>query len=809
MQPSTLAIECPIGDLLPLFLLTTDNRPTVWTIFMSSSFRLLRSCWAAGLPGRLLGLSVMVGCSIVASWCAGECAASEQAAVGDATQYALLVGCTKYPHNPRIPELWGPANDVPAFAKLLHQRFGFPTANIQQLVGWPDDPDQRPTCANITAGFERLISAAAPGVQIVILMSGHGTQLPIPESQASAMDPNNPEYDGLDEVFLPADVKPWTDGQPENALLDDQLGQWLDQLKARGAAVWIVFDCCHSGTMTRSIDAVERQRGVPPQILGVPNERLEAAAEKRRSGAAQAGTGEQSRGPQSREIDGVDIVAGAPADDQAGRITAFYAAQAFETAPELPRPADAPRTPENYYGLLSYVLLQTFETQTASLTYRDLGRRVISRYRSERGSRSPTPFFSGDLDGEVLGRSLFPERTSIVLEKTAGATRVAAGEWMGLAPNTILAVYPPDLTLDDKAILGYLRVIKVTPDSSEVQPCEYAGQPARPIEQFPDFARCAIVFQELGDMRLKLAFEAEPATDVTVLAEALRAMPQAIADLVHVVDVADEPQWRLRIVSPAVAQKKYNFHTDVATVLLVDANAQADPAAEPHAPAAAGRRRLAADRVYGPYPLHDSTRLARRLAIDLQKLFSWQNTWRIAELAAQEHARGNSKLELQVTRQRPANDGPDSVESAPTKLNPGDRLQVRVHNRGLQDMWVTLLYLDADNGIHVWLTEALQAGAQFTDGGTVDASSLGPEGFIVLATPVRGQKLQPRYEFLQQDGLSTHSRGVRTTVARSLNPFEQLMAAAAFGKGQQRGLRRKVDSTPQVLSWSWVTVLED
>ena len=31
---------------------------------------------------------------------------------------ALLVGCTKYQH-PRIPELYGPANDVPLFAKLL------------------------------------------------------------------------------------------------------------------------------------------------------------------------------------------------------------------------------------------------------------------------------------------------------------------------------------------------------------------------------------------------------------------------------------------------------------------------------------------------------------------------------------------------------------------------------------------------------------------------------------------------------------------------------------------------------------------
>ncbi|WP_442510606.1 caspase family protein [Novipirellula sp. SH528] len=744
---------------------------------------------------------------------------ADEPAVAENTQHALLIGCTQYPNNSRIPELWGPANDVPAFANLLTQRFGFSPANIQQLVGWNDDVATRPTYTNIKSAFENLIAVAKPDSQIVVLMSGHGTQIPIPASQLTTLDPANPEYDGLDEVFLPADVKTWTDGKPENAIIDDQLGQWLDELKSRGAAVWIVFDCCHSGTMTRSVGGAERQRGVAPQVLGIPDAEMRIAAEKRRSDMENSPPAERSRGSQVNGIDSIDTVTQTADGSQTGSITAFYAAQAFETAPELPRPSDAPRTPEHYFGLLSYVLIQTFESQDESLTYRDLGRRVVSRYRSERGSRSPTPFFSGDLDREVLGQSQFPERASIVLENMGGQARVTAGEWMGLATNTILAVYPPDdRTREDSAILGYLRITKVAPNHSEIESCEYAGKAEVPITSFPDLSKCAIAFQELGDMRLKVAIETEPGATTpeseSELKTALESLSAEIADLVQWVDASEGPQWRLRIVSPAIAEKHYGFKTEHPAVLLIDANVELRQDVDESAPGTEQRRRTTAARVYGPYPLHDSAKLVRRLAVDFQKLFAWQNTWRIADLASQEKTRSTgSKLELKVTRSVPGANGSSDAsppsEDAPTQLNPGDHLQVRVENHGIDDMWVTLLYLDADHGIQVWLSEALQAGAHFSDGGTVDSSSLGPEGFIVLAIPVRSEKSKPSYEFLEQDGLSVQSRAVRSATDRPLNPFERLMSAAAYGKGQHRGLRRKVDSTPQVLSWSWVTAIEN
>ena len=228
-------------------------------------------------PRLFLRLALLL---IVAGWPAVASAA-------DAPQrYALLVGCTHY-DNRAIPALDGPLNDVAMWAKLLTEPkgFAFPPANVTRLAGWPEDVKARPTYANIVAAFEALLAKAGPGVQVFILLSGHGTQIPIPESQTDPLDPKNPEPDGMDEVFLPSDVKSWGGGDKrvENAIIDDQIGLWLDQLRDKGASVWIVFDCCHAGSMTR--DAEERTRTVDPEKALGSSPAIEHASRRKQGGS--------------------------------------------------------------------------------------------------------------------------------------------------------------------------------------------------------------------------------------------------------------------------------------------------------------------------------------------------------------------------------------------------------------------------------------------------------------------------------------------------------------------------------------------
>src|SRR5262249_9911713 len=141
--------------------------------------------------------------------------------------------------------------------------------------------------------FESLIARAKPESRVVIVLSGHGIQVPIPPSQTNPLDPKNYEPDGMDEVFLPADVGDWTVEGLKNAILDDQVGAWLDQLRAKGAHVLIVFDCCHSGTMTRSGPGVrEISRSASAAALKIPDKAYidaSAAAKKAVAEAKAAG----------------------------------------------------------------------------------------------------------------------------------------------------------------------------------------------------------------------------------------------------------------------------------------------------------------------------------------------------------------------------------------------------------------------------------------------------------------------------------------------------------------------------------------
>jgi len=705
-------------------------------------------------------------------------------------RYALLVGCTEYRNCDRIPELWGPANDVPMFAELLATVFGFDLQNMTQLTGWPDEESSRPTHDNIVAAFEDLIGKSQPDTQIVILMSGHGTQIPIPEEQQDATDPANPEPDGMDEVFLPADVRGWEEDGLGRAIRDDQVGRWLDEMKSRGAAVWIVFDCCHSGTMTRG----GHEREVHPFQLGIPEDQWARAR-------AKAAPQERTRSIGSVEEGTLDTLQRSP---DGGSVVAFYAAQSFEKAPELPRPSDAQRTRENYFGLLSYNLTRALRQRAArddasGITYRELGRLLIAEYRAERGSRGPTPFFHGDLDREVLGTRSFTGSIPIFLERSKRSFQVNAGELAGLTVGTILAIDPPGG--DESAPVGHAVITKTTPATATVEACEFDGQAAVDLSDLPDACRCRIVQRDLGDMRVKLFVSADGTDDAQAardaLEKALESVPEHVAALFAVVESEDTADWTALAVGTSTAKANHRLDVDGPTVLLLS------PSRQPAGPNDAGDPVASHEHVLA-YPAPSADALIGPLSRDLQRIFTWQNVWRISGgLDGEGASEKNAYYRLEVTRTG-ADDG-ESSSTQQSQLRPGDGIEIVVENTGREDLWVTILFLAGNFEVAEWWSGALESGKSFEDSGTVDGSSSGTEGFVVLAVPIRAHKHQPDYSYLEQSGLGVGSRDVRRPPEGPQTPFENLMAAAAFGR-KTRAVRRNVPSTPQITAYSWYTL---
>src|SRR5262249_53819919 len=156
----------------------------------------------------------------------------------------------------------GPANDVVLLRETLVKHFGFAEGNIVTLSeqqGKDRGEKHYPTRKNIEREYKALADRAGAGDHVMIFMAGHGSPPPEDPNAAGA------EPDGLDEIFLPRDVGKWdaTAGKVANAIIDDELGEWLGAIRKKKASVWILVDACHSGTITRGT-AKEYPRDAKP-----------------------------------------------------------------------------------------------------------------------------------------------------------------------------------------------------------------------------------------------------------------------------------------------------------------------------------------------------------------------------------------------------------------------------------------------------------------------------------------------------------------------------------------------------------------
>jgi Caspase domain len=395
---------------------------------------------------------------------------------------ALLVGCTDY-RLANLPDLWGPSNDVPAWSQALVRRLGFAEREVRMLVGWPENPADRPTRENIVKGIEDLLARSASGDQALIVLAGHGAQIP---AAAPAPGGGHVEADGLDEVFLPADVRLWAEGRLENAIVDDEIGRWLNQFRRKGVHAWVVFDCCHASglakpTNLRDDDPAPDYRAVHFKDLNIPHSSSDPSRAMGPARFADPGPGWLDKGWDRGE--------------GSGSVALFYACGGSELTPELPRPKDAPRVPANYYGLFSYTLISTLTRSSRPPTYRDLGRLVDSRYLQERPDLPPRIAIEGAVDRVPLGFSAWPDPPILSLTRASGGTwTIGGGELLGLVDGSILAIHsaagdpqPP------KEILGYLRVKNLGPTTAQVEPTSHAGRPPVSLDRLSAPLMCQIV----------------------------------------------------------------------------------------------------------------------------------------------------------------------------------------------------------------------------------------------------------------------------------------------------------------------------
>lgn len=173
---------------------------------------------------------------------------------------ALCVGINDYPGTEM--DLSGCVNDAGDWHNVLEQR-GYAVRLLR---------NEEATASRILAALATTLEDAGEDGRIVFTFSGHGSWLP---------DADRDEPDARDEMLCPYDV------MEDACVLDDDLHRLFSR-KPRGARVFMIADCCHSGSVARYAPApaqpdagvVVKARFLPPYLLARGDRAMERAIDR-------------------------------------------------------------------------------------------------------------------------------------------------------------------------------------------------------------------------------------------------------------------------------------------------------------------------------------------------------------------------------------------------------------------------------------------------------------------------------------------------------------------------------------------------
>ena len=615
--------------------------------------------------------------------------------------HALLIGVNQYPN---LDERWwlkGPSNDVALVATYLTTEAPVPFAseNVTVLSDGVAGATV-PTLDAIRTAFADLTAKVQSGDFVYLHFSGHGTQAP-------ALDPSS-ELDGLDELFLPSDIGKWSDkvGVVENSLVDDEIGTMIDALRAKGVDVWAVFDSCHSGTVTRSVEADDeevRTRQLPPSALGLDEDAMEVMA-TRSIGDPRDGTE-------------------APFDsgEGEGSFVAFFAAQTNEVTPEKKLPRGKPdRKPQ---GVFTYTLMEVL-AEYPGATYGQLGQEVLRRYSVKNLARS-TPMFEGDLDQVVFAGEVGGRVSQWQAEITDAGLVIPAGSLHGLSEGAVLAVMASAADPDDAA-LGYVTLTAVEAFASTGQPVEKDGK-VLPIE-LPK-ALTLRKLDETLDFTLTVALPPEGSAPADALLAALEELGEFAGPRLNFVGATEDADLRLAILPDSP-------RPDAIWVLPSTGLAE-DLGRTPSV--------STVDK--------DGTELAMTLADTLVTMARAQNLLKLGAAVGV----GDLDVDVEIQTRNKADKTLRPLPFAPVPtLIPDDEVHVLARNNTDGPVDVNVLYIGADWSISHWFSGRLQPGDELKQGlFKITDSVLGQERMLVVVTPAKPQSPVEDLSYLAQDALET------------------------------------------------------
>ncbi len=648
-----------------------------------------------------------------------------------ANKFALVVGVSKYPNLPENMHLVGPRHDAEMIEKFLKQSaiYSFPSSNIT-VLGDGVEHAAVPTRKAILDAMDGLASKVDRDDFVYLHFSGHGSRQP-------AAINDNSETDGLDELFLPADIGQWNDaiGSVENALIDDEIGARIDAIRDQGAFVWAVFDSCHSGTVTRGAPVGDdvRMRKVKPSALGIPDELINRPSVDL----------PRTRGQQSPQA----ALETAVSKQGMGGMVAFYAAQSTEQTPEMRLPAGAPgRVP---HGLFSFTLFQII-AEHPGITYRRAAQEVLQRYAASYMDR-PTPLFEGDLDARVFATDAQSEKPQWPLEIIDESLQIPAGTISRLNKGSILAILQSPAADDDQA-LGYLTIEHAEPMQSTLVAIDYRDKKAVNNDALPEHAYARLVERKL-DFSVRISRPDNSSPQVSAALDNLQAEDNSGLRILWV-DAGMPADIRL-------AEKQNQLWLLPPTGELIPSGDNKTPSIKLEGKDAHALNMALLDNL---------TRVARVL-----------NLLRVSEGIGA----GSTSLDAFISVKRKNNGKTETipVQNVP-QLYPGDVVYLSAKNTGDNPVDLNILFVGSDYSISHWYKGRIHPNGALNKKGLfrVSDSSFGTERLLVIASKAKPQTAVQDFSFLTQRALP-RTRGNSQEAGLS-----SLLKTAGFGQVTTRGV---------------------
>lgn len=669
--------------------------------------------------------------------------------------YAVLVGVGRYEHLPKELHLNGPPNDVRLMRKYLITEEKFPKEHIISLT---DGGDILPMRAEIITALETLGERLAAGDFALLYFSGHGSRQPAKVGDVE-------ELDGYDEIFLPADVRGWDKkiGSVENAITDDEIGAYISSYRRKGADIWLIFDSCHSGTMTRGVgDDAVRTRKIPETALDIPERPA-----RNRSGTEM----------------GVQTPTFADGSLEAARgiLVSFSAAHTSEEAPEMKLPKGSQQQEDR--GLLTHSIF-TVLSRFPGISYRQLAQLVTDQYLSLPWMRSKPQFYGTDMNRVVFNGA--ENRVSLFRGRIAASdsTRLtmSAGAVRGFDKGAGIAVFR-DASGTEDSLLGTGEVVTAAATDAVVK-VEWRQGVKIPTIHSPVYIRLV-----------------HPAYEPRVLISQLNTVKKA--DNQRLQEIVASLESRVPLVRFSDYDKDADyfaaFHDEKFWLLRPG---QSLPCSVQDISVT---KRAECERNRSPQYIFWSTETdAERLVSRAARARSLTKLQGVIGLP--------DALSLSVQIQKSGAEAPMFLDEHVGPLRAGDKLYYSVHNRGRTAWDVFLFHVDSQLGI-----QALQEpghSARVLDRekidtrflGTINDETKGAESLVIIAEPVR-DGVEPDYYFLAQDSWTqTRTRGRGGGGKSPLETMLERISVDPIG-ARSRGLTASAGATGaqgqiKVFTWS-------